>query len=102
MMENLYSQKELVVSEWLLFKLAKKMGKTEAQEKVQALIKLLEGGNQIFKDILLEDPDIGPFIAEENLEYLEKPERYCGLAAEIVDDTLKEVETKQKHDPEGM
>jgi adenylosuccinate lyase/3-carboxy-cis,cis-muconate cycloisomerase len=102
MMENLYSQKELVVSEWLLFKLAKKMGKTEAQEKVQALIKLLEGGNQIFKDILLEDPDIGPFIAEENLEYLEKPERYCGLAAEIVEDTLKEVETKQKHDPEGM
>jgi adenylosuccinate lyase len=102
MLENLYSQKELVVSEWLLFKLAKKMGKTNAQKKVRALIKLVEGGNRIFKDILLEDPDIGPFIAEENLEYLEKPEQYCGLAAEIVDDTLKEVEAKQKHDPEGM
>ncbi len=102
MLENLYRQKELVVSEWLLFKLAGKMGKTRAQEKVQALIKLVEGGNRIFKDILLEDPEIGPFIAKENLEYLEKPERYCGLAAETVDDTLSEVAAKQKQDPETI
>jgi adenylosuccinate lyase len=102
MLKNLYSQKELVVSEWLLFKLAKKMGKTQAQEKVQALIKLLQGGNRIFKDILLEDPDIGPFIAKENLEYLEKPERYCGLAAEIVTDTLRETEAKRQHDPKNI
>ena len=65
MLKNLYRQKELVVSEWLLFKLAQKMGKTRAQEKVQALIKLLEGGNRIFKDILLEDPDIGPLLQKK-------------------------------------
>lgn len=102
MLENLYLQKDLVVSEWLLFRLAKKIGKTQAQEKLQALIKLVGDGGKIFKDILLEDPDIGPYIAEENLEYLEKPERYCGLAAEIVDDTLSEVEAKQQHDPEAL
>jgi len=99
MLKNLYSQKELVVSEWLLFELANKMGKTNAQEKVQALIKLLENGDRIFKDILLEDPDIGPFIAQDNLEYLEKPERYCGLAAEIVDETLNDIKAKQANDP---
>ncbi len=102
MLENLYRQKELVVSEWLLFQLAKKMGKSRAQEKVQDLIKLLQGGNRIFKDILLEDPDIGPFIAKENLEYLDKPERYCGLAAEIVDETLREIKTKRQHDPKDI
>jgi 3-carboxy-cis,cis-muconate cycloisomerase len=102
MLENLYRQKDLVVSEWLLFRLAKKIGKTQAQEKLQTLIKLVGSGGKIFKDILLEDQDIGPYIAEENLEYLEKPERYCGLAAEIVDDTLSEVKTKQQHDPEVL
>ena len=102
MLKNLYSQKDLVVSEWLLFRLAKKIGKTHAQEKLQALIKLVGGGGKIFKDILLEDQDIGPYIAKEDLEYLEKPERYCGLAAEIVDDTLSEVETKQQQDPEVL
>ena len=102
MLKNLYSQKDLVVSEWLLFRLAKKIGKTHAQEKLQALIKLVGGGNKIFKDILLQDQDIGPYIAQEDLEYLEKPERYCGLAAEIVDDTLSEVEAKQQQDPEVL
>ena len=102
MLENLYRQKELVVSEWLLYKLAEKTGKTRAQEKVQALIRLSETGKRIFKDILLEDPDIGPFIAKENLEYLDKPERYCGLAAEIVDDTLKDIEAKRHHDPASL
>lgn len=102
MMANLYRQKDLVVSEWLLFKLAEKIGKTQAQEKLQDLIKLVGGGGKIFKDILLEDRDIGPYIANENLEFLEKPERYCGLAAEIVDDTLSEVEAKQQLDPEGL
>ncbi len=102
MLKNLYSQKELVVSEWLLFKLAKQMGKTNAQEKVQAMIKLLANGDRIFKDILLEDPDIGPYLAGENLENLEKPERYCGLAAEIVDDTLRDIEAKQATDPRDI
>ncbi len=102
MLENLYRQKDLVVSEWLLFRLAKKIGKTRAQEKLQTLIKLVEGGNKIFADILLEDEDIGPYIAEENLEYLEKPERYCGLAAEIVDDTISDVEARRQHDPEVL
>jgi adenylosuccinate lyase/3-carboxy-cis,cis-muconate cycloisomerase len=102
MLENLYRQKELVISEWLMFKLAEKTGKTRAQEKVQALIRLSEAGKRFLKDILLEDPDIGPFIAEENLEYLDKPERYCGLAAEIVDDTLKDIEAKRHNDPEKI
>jgi adenylosuccinate lyase/3-carboxy-cis,cis-muconate cycloisomerase len=100
MLENLHRQKDKVVSEWLLFRLASKIGKTNAQEKLQSLIKLVEGGDQIFKDILLDDPDIGPYIADENLEYLDKPERYCGLAAEIVDDTLSDVLARQQNDPE--
>ncbi len=102
MLENLYRQKDMVVSEWLLFKLAKIIGKTRAQEKLQALIRIVGKGDRIFKDILLDDPDIGPYIAEENLEYLEQPERYCGLAAEIVDDTLNEVTAKRQNDPETL
>ncbi len=102
MLENLYRQKNLVVSEWLLFKLAKKIGKTNAQEKLHSLIKLVEGGDTIFKDILLEDKDIGPYIADENMEFLDKPERYCGLAAEIVDDTLSDVLARQQNDPEAI
>ena len=102
MLNNLYRQKDLVVSEWLLFRLAKKIGKTRAQEKLQDLFKLARDGGKNFKDILLEDQEIGPYIAKEDLEYLEKPERYCGLASEIVDDTLSEVEAKQQHDPEVL
>jgi hypothetical protein len=36
------------------------------------------------------------------MEYLEKPEQYCGLATEIVDDTLSEVEAKRLHDPKVL
>jgi adenylosuccinate lyase len=92
----------MVVSEWLLFKLAGIIGKTRAQEKLQALIRVAGKGDRIFKDILLDDPDIGPYIADENLEYLEQPERYCGLAVEIVDDTLNEVTAKRQNDPEDL
>jgi 3-carboxy-cis,cis-muconate cycloisomerase len=102
MLKNLYQQKDMVVSEWLLFKLAKLIGKTRAQEKLQALIRVVGKGDRIFKDILLDDPDIGPYLANENLEYLEQPELYCGLAAEIVDDTLNEVTAKRQNDPEVL
>jgi adenylosuccinate lyase/3-carboxy-cis,cis-muconate cycloisomerase len=102
MLENLHKQKDMVVSEWLLFKLAKAIGKTRAQEKLQALIRVVDKGDRIFKDILLEDPDIGPHIAEKNLEYLEQPERYSGLAAEIVDETLSRVIAERQNDPEVL
>jgi adenylosuccinate lyase len=102
MLKNLYQQKDMVVSEWLLFKLAGIIGKSQAQEKLQALIRVVDKGDRIFKDILLDDPDIGPYLADENLDYLEQPERYCGLAAEIVDDTLNEIAAKRQNDPETL
>lgn len=99
MRENLYRQKELVVSEWLLFTLAREKGKSWAREKVETLLAIAAERQTPLQDILRHDPETGPLIAKEDLEYFEKPERYCGLATTMVDQTLQDIAARQQNEP---
>jgi adenylosuccinate lyase len=101
MRENLYRQKELVVSEWLLFTLAHKKGKSWARKKVDTLLAMAAERQIPLQEILRQDPETGPLIAEEKLEYLEKPERYCGLATAMVDRTLQDIAPRQRNEPKN-
>ncbi len=98
MRENLYRQKELVVSEWLLFTLARQKGKGWARKKVETLLAKAAAQQTPLEEILRQDPETGPLIAKENLEYLAKPERYCGLASAMVDLTLKDIAARQRNE----
>ena len=98
MLRNLHLHREMVVSEWLLFRLAAELGKMRAQEKLHALIRRAEEAHLPLREILIGDEEIGPLLAAADLEYLDHPERYVGLAAEIVEETLQEIEAKQQND----
>jgi 3-carboxy-cis,cis-muconate cycloisomerase len=102
MRENLYRQKDLVVSEWLLFTLARKKGKSWARKKVETLLATASERQTPLQEILRQDPETGPLIAKEKLECFEKPELYCGLATAIVDRTLQDIAPRQQNEPENQ
>ena len=102
MLENLHVQKAMIASEWLLFRLSSMIGKTKASNKLQDLLtKAMETGISL-KDMVMNDPEIGPLLTPEELTYLDHPERYIGRAVQIVDQAIEDIESKRALDPEGL
>ena len=54
------------------------------------------------RNMVENDPEIGPSLTVEDLNMLDHPEKYIGHAVEIVDQVVKEVEEKRKEDPEKL
>ncbi|MDY0352371.1 MAG: adenylosuccinate lyase family protein [Desulfobulbaceae bacterium] len=102
MRKNLLLHKDMVMSEWLLFRLAPGMGRTRAQEKLHALLPRAGGENIGLRELLAGDEEIGPLLHAEDMEFLDHPERYTGLAAALVDDTLAEITAQRRNDPEVL
>lgn len=102
MQKNLSMYREMVMSEWLLFRLAPVLGKMEAQEKLHALIRKAGEENMSLKETLVLDRDIGGLLNEEDMENLDHPERYTGLAVELIDDTLAEITACRQNDNEVL
>lgn len=99
MLENLYRQKYLITTEWLLFQLSKSLGKTKSLEKLHQLSEHCNETGENLKEAVLADKEIGAYFSEESLEPLDHPENYTGLATEIVDQTLAEIQKQRKTDP---
>jgi adenylosuccinate lyase len=102
MMENLHLHKNLITSEWLLFRLSGTIGKMKSLEKLRELSdKAMDTGTSL-KDAVMEDPEVGALLTPEELAYLDHPERYIGHALQMVDQAVEEIEGKRALDPEKL
>ena len=94
MLKNLHTQKDVILSEWLLFTLGKKIGKMNAYEKLRLLSKQALSEGKSLKSVFVSDSECSGIITAQELEYLDHPERYIGRARdiveEVVDNTIKE------------
>ena len=99
---NLASAKDFITSEWLMFRLADKMGKMRAMEKLRGLLARVSRENRSLKEMLLEDEDLGGLLSEETLDVLERPELYIGQAEKIVQDAVKDVLEARNLGPKGL
>ncbi|MHB8810276.1 MAG: class-II fumarase/aspartase family protein [Desulfobulbaceae bacterium] len=102
MRKNLLLHKEMVMSEWLLFRLAPALGKMATQERLHVLLRRAGEENRDLRELLAEDPAVGPLLTTDDLETLAHPERYIGLAVELVDDTLARITKQRENDPEVL
>ena len=102
MKKNLFLHKEMVMSEWLLFRLAPVMGKMEAQEKLHALLREAGEGNSSLRELLAKDQEISPLLTDDDMATLDHPERYIGQSVELVDETLAEITALRQNAPEVL
>lgn len=102
MRHNLYLHKDMIISEWLLFRLGATLGRMQAQEKLHDLISRARTENLNLREALARDEETSRLLTGSDLEYLDKPELYIGLAVEIVNETLQEIEQKRRQDPEVL
>jgi len=102
MLANLHLQKNLITSEWLLFRLSGTIGKMRSLEKLHELSnKAMETGIS-FKEAVMNDPEIGSLLGREEDACLDQPERYLGHALEIVGQAIEDIERKRELDPEML
>ncbi len=102
MLENLYRQKNLITTEWLLFRLSEHLGKTKSLEKLHALSAAAAEENTSLKEAVLADAEIGSMFSREDLEPLDHPEDYTGQAIKIVDLTVAEISTRRQSDSDAL
>jgi adenylosuccinate lyase len=102
MKKNLFLHKDMVMSEWLLFRLAPVLGRMEAQEKLHALLRRAGEENRSLRELLAADQEIAPLLNSEDMESLDHPERYVGLAVELVDEPLPILWHRRQNDPEAL
>lgn len=102
MMTNLSMHKAAVCSEWLLFRLRDRLGKSKAQDKARSLLQKAGGNEGSLEDIVMNDPEMAEGLTPEDLTYLDHPEKYIGHAVEIVDNALADIERQRALDPEKL
>jgi adenylosuccinate lyase len=96
MLANLHLHKEMVASEWLLFRLAPKVGKMHAQELLHQAIQQVDESGRALTEVLREHPELGPLLEEEDLAVAMAPEGYLGQARQIVDKVIAAVELRRQ------
>ena len=102
MRQNLYMQKEMVMSEWLLFQFGAQIGKMSAQEKLHGLIRKAQTENISLTELLANDALLGPLLNQEQLDFLNHPELYVGQALSLIEQTICQVEVERQNDPETL
>lgn len=92
MLRNLNQLGGLLLSERVMFALAKPLGKQTAHEVIYELcMKSVEEGIP-FREVLLDDPRIREAVSQEELEKLLDPSTYLGSAPQTVDRVLAAAE----------
>jgi len=102
MMKNLHTQKDVILSEWLLFTLGQKVGKMRAYESLRKLSKAAVANKKSLKETFAADEEFGSLVTAEELEYLDHPEKYIGCSVEIVENVLKNSKAQRANDPEKL
>jgi adenylosuccinate lyase len=102
MLANLHLQKNLITSEWLLFRLSGTIGKMRSLEKLHELSNKAMDTGISFKEAVMNDPEISSLLSREDLACLDQPERYLGHAVQIVEQAIEDIERKRELDPETL
>lgn len=83
--ENLDMLHGMLFSEALMFHLGEKMGKQTAHHLIRDAILAANTGNKTFRELLLEDPEIGRNLTKEELDSVMDYTKHIGKSAEQVD-----------------
>jgi len=102
MLANLHLQKNLITSEWLLFRLSGTIGKMKSLEKLHELSNKAMDTGISFKEAVMNDPEIGSLLGREEMACLDQPEKYLGHAVQIVEQAIEDIERKRELDPETL
>lgn len=102
MEKNLMLHSDMVMSEWLLFRLAPVMGKMQAQDKLRILMRKMREEQAGLPEMLRRDAEIGPLLDEKDMDRLDHPELYTGHSAAIVDETLQAIRSQRQDDPREL
>ncbi len=99
MLKNLYEHRDMVMTEWLMFRLAESMGKANAQEKTRELLKTAGRRGTGLREVLTSDEETGHLFSTVDLEMLDRPEKYTGHAEEIVNRVVNRIVKARQNDP---
>lgn len=102
MLSNIHLHKESILSEWLLFKISRVTGKTKALELVNSLLADSQKTGLPLKELITAHNDLCPHFDDEDLLMFDCPERYIGLAPEIVAVTIKDIKKHRADDPQKL
>ena len=102
MEKNLNLHGDMVLSEWLLFRIGSFLGKMRAQEVMQNLTLEARSNAKSLKECVLEDGEVGALLDHDDLAFLDHPEKYIGLAENLINDLLRDISAQQANDPEEL
>jgi adenylosuccinate lyase len=102
MIDNLRLHGDMVLSEWLLFKLGSAVGKMKAQELMQVIATEARSGSRSLKECILADSSTAALLGQDDLEFLDHPENYLGLAETMIDELLRDLDTRHTDTPDGL
>jgi adenylosuccinate lyase len=100
--KNLKLHGDLVLSEWLMFRIGSKVGKTKAREIMERLMAEAQAESQSLKERVLADNEIAAMLGRDDLDFLDHPEKYIGQTDNIINDLLTEIKAQQATDPEKV
>jgi adenylosuccinate lyase len=102
MKKNLRLHGDMVLSEWLLFRIGNAIGKMQAQETMRDLTHQARTNGTSLKECALADRRIAALLDDDDLAFLDHPEKYIGLAENLINDLLRDIAGQQANDPEGL
>ncbi len=102
MAKNLTLHGDMVLSEWLLFRIGASIGKMKAQVVMQNLTGRARSETKSLKECVLTDQEIATLLDPDDLAFLDHPEKYIGLTENLINDLLRDISAQQANDPEEL
>ncbi|GAB4343656.1 MAG: adenylosuccinate lyase [Desulfobulbaceae bacterium] len=102
MLGNLRAAGDQVMSEWLLNRLARDLGRTRAREKLHQILQATAAEGSSLREALCRDRETGQLLGREDIDMLDHPERYTGQAGEMIDAVLADIAARREQDPEEL
>ncbi len=99
MRANLDRTDGMIMSQQVVFALAERLGRVEAEERVRAAAFAAATTPGGFRAALAADPDIAAVLSEDDIAALLDPTTYLGLAGAQLDRTIAEARTARANDP---
>lgn len=100
--ENLDMLHGMLFSEALMFYLGEKIGKQTAHHLIRDAILAANSGDKTFRELLLEDPEIGANITKEELDSVMDYSKHIGKSAEQVEAVIALSKDKGSNDLDFM
>lgn len=102
MLKNLRLHGDMVLSEWLLFRLGSSIGKMKAQGIMHELTTAATATGKTLRECALANNEISPLLTPDDLAFLDHPEKYIGQSENLIKDLLDEIADKQTDDPDKL